>query len=78
MNVKVQDAAVLFFLQEAEMSATCWVYGRIDPHPSISPIIRIDGVYSLFANDCHEKRMRSRFLAFERDFLSMITTKIGG
>ena len=53
MNVKVQDAAVLF-LQEAEMSPTCWAYGRKDPLPLFSPIIGIDGVYSLlFVNDNH-------------------------
>ena len=44
------------FLQEAEMSATCWAYGRKDPLPLISPIIVFDGVYSLlFVNDNHQK-----------------------
>jgi len=44
-----------FFLQEAEMSAIYWAHGRIDPLPPISPIIGIDGVYSLlFIKDYHQ------------------------
>ena len=53
------------FLQEAEMSATCWAYGRKDPLPLISPIIVFDGVYSLlFVNDNHQNSMELANLYF--------------
>ena len=40
------------------MSATYRAYGRINPLPPISPMIGIDGVYSLlFVNDNHQNSL---------------------